>query len=169
MLKKLITTVVCLTALTLTSVSDTQSSDDYRWVVSLGGTGSTKTVADHNTTVGADLSVGYIGKLLLPVEGGVRQGFSYDDGAVFSTKPYADFTLFSFANKAFDVFIGGNVGITYGDIQANWTAAPEGGLRWWVKKDVSVLFRTEAPFQLDSGARFTDNVRYFLGFQVKFR
>lgn len=169
MFKKLIATIVCLTALTLASVADNQPTDDYGWVVSLGGSGSTVTVEDHDTAIGADLSVGYTGKLLLPLEGGIRQGFSYDNSAVFSTKAYADFTLFSFANKAFDVFVGGNVGIAYGDIQAAWTAAPEGGLRWWVKKDVAVLVRAEAPFQLDDGFRFTDNVRYFLGFQVKFR
>jgi len=169
MFKKLITTIVCLTALTLFSVAATEPSDDYGWVISLGGTGSTVTIDDHDTAVGADLSVGYTGKLLLPLEGGLRQGFSYDSSVVFSTKAYADFTLFSFAKKRFDVFAGGNVGLAYGDIQAAWTAAPEGGLRWWVKDDVSVLLRAEAPFQLDNGARFTDSVRYFLGFQVKFR
>ncbi len=168
MFKKLIATIVCLASLTLASSVSAQSINDYGWVISLGGSGSTATVEDHNTAIGADLSVGYTGKLLLPVEGGIRQGFSYDDSAVFSTKVYADFTLFSFANKAFDVFVGANVGIAYGDIQSVWTAAPEGGLRWWLKEDVAILLRAEAPFQLDSGAQFTDSVRYFLGFQVKF-
>lgn len=168
MFKKLIATIVCLASLTLASSVSAQSINDYGWVISLGGSGSTATVEDHNTAIGADLSVGYTGKLLLPVEGGIRQGFSYDDSAVFSTKVYADFTLFSFANKAFDVFVGANVGIAYGDIQSAWTAAPEGGLRWWLKEDVAILLRAEAPFQLDSGAQFTDSVRYFLGFQVKF-
>lgn len=168
MFRKLITTLVCLTALTLASVAATEPSDDYGWVVSLGGTGSTVTVDDLDTSIGADLSVGYTGKLLLPLEGGLRQGFSYDSSAVFSTKAYADFTLFSFAKERFDVFVGGNVGAVYGDVQTGWVAAPEGGLRWWVKKDVAVLLRAEAPFQLDSGVRFTDTVRYFLGFQVKF-
>jgi len=166
MFKKLIATVVCLSSLTLASLA---SDQPYGWVVSLGGTGSTVTVEDHDTAIGADLSVGYTGKLLLPLEAGLRQGFSYDNSAVFSTKAYADFTLFSFANKAFDVFVGGNVGAVYGDTQLGWVAAPEGGLRWWVKEDVSVLLRAEAPFQLNNNSGFTDNVRYFLGFQVRFR
>lgn len=169
MFRKLITTIVCLTSLTFASFAADKPSNDYGWVFSLGGTGSTATVEDHDTAVGADLSVGYTGKLLLPLEGGVRQGVSYDSSAVFSTKAYADFTLFSFASKRIDLFVGGNAGAVYGDVQTGWVAAPEGGLRWWVKDDVSVLLRAEAPFQLDSGARFTDSVRYFLGFQVKFR
>jgi hypothetical protein len=169
MFRKLIATIVCLTSLTLASLADGQPSDDYGWVISLGGSGSTATIDDHSTAIGADISVGYTGKLLLPLEAGLRQGFSYDNSAVFSTKAYADFTLFSFANKAFDVFVGGNVGAVYGDTQLGWVAAPEGGLRWWVKEDVSVLLRAEAPFQLNNDAGFTDNVRYFLGFQVRFR
>ncbi len=165
MIRKLIATIVCLTSLTLSSFA----VDDFGWVVSLGGAGTTATVGDHDTAVGADLSVGYTGKLLLPLEGGIRQGVSYDSTAVFSTKAYADFTLFSFARERFNLFVGANAGAVYGDVQAGWVAAPEAGLRWWVKDDVAILFRAEAPFQLDSGAEFTDSVRYFLGFQVKFR
>ena len=138
------------------------------WVISLGGAGSTTTTGNSDTLFGADLSVGYTGKLLLPLEGGVRQGISYDSTAVFSTKLYADWTLFSFATDRVDVFAGANAGLTYGDVQATWTAAPEAGLRLWVKHDVSVLLRAEFPFQLNDGAEYTDTVRYFLGFQVKF-
>jgi hypothetical protein len=137
------------------------------WVISLGGTGNTVTINDHDTTVGADISVGRTGTLLLPLEGGVRQGFSYDSTAVFSTKLYANWTLFSFATDRVDVFAGANAGATYGDIQTVWTAAPEAGLRLWVKQDVAVLLRAEFPFQLNDGAEFTDSVRYFLGFQVR--
>lgn len=139
------------------------------WVVSLGGAGSTATIGDHNTSVGVDLSVGRTGNLLLPLEAGVRQSFSYDSTAVYSTKLYADWTVLSVANNAVDVFVGGNAGLTYGDIQSVWTAAPEAGLRWWVKKDVAVLVRSEFPFQLNDRAEFSDSVRYFLGFQVSFK
>ena len=143
-------------------------STDYAWVVSLGGAGTTATVGDHETAVGADISIGHTGTLLLPVEVGVRQGVSYDSTAVFATKVYSDWTLVSLAQNTLDVFAGANVGVVYGDVQASWTAAPEAGLRWWVKQDVAVLVRAEAPFQLDSGAEFTDSVRYFIGFQVRF-
>lgn len=169
MFKKIIATVVCLSALALTSMAQSTNENEYGWVISLGGSGTTATVEDHDTTVGGDLSVGHTGKLLLPVEVGVRQGVSYDSSAVFSTKAYADFTVFSVFDKKVDFFVGGNVGAIYGDVQALWVAAPEGGFRWWVKDDVSVLLRAEAPFQLDDGTRFTDSVTYFLGFQVKFK
>ena len=139
------------------------------WVVSLGGVGETVTTGDTDTVFGADLSVGYTGKLLLPLEAGVRQGVSYDgDSTVFSTRLYGDWTLVSVAKDTVDVFVGANAGLTYGDLQTVWTAAPEAGVRWWVKDDVAVLFRAEFPFRLNDGAEYTDSVRYFLGFQVKF-
>jgi len=139
------------------------------WVISLGGVGSTETTGNGDTVFGVDLSVGHTGNLLLPFEGGVRQGISYDSGAVFSTKLYADWTLFSFASNRIDVFAGANAGVTYGDISAVWTAAPETGLRFWVKHDVAVLFRAEFPFRLNDDAEYTDTVKYFLGFQVSFK
>jgi hypothetical protein len=139
------------------------------WVVSLGGVGESVTAGDTETVFGVDLSVGYTGQLLLPLEAGVRQGVSYDgDGTVLNTRLYGDWTLVSLAKNTFDVFAGANVGVTYGDLQSVWTAAPEAGLRWWVKDDVSILFRAEFPFRLNDGAEFTDSIRYFVGFQVKF-
>lgn len=138
------------------------------WVISLGGAGSTTTTGNSDTVVGADLSVGRTGNLLLPLEGGVRQGISYDNTAVFSTKLYADWTVFSLAADRIDIFAGANAGLTYGDISATWSASPEAGFRVWVKDDVSVLFRAEFPFQLNDGAKYTDTVKYFLGFQIKF-
>lgn len=138
------------------------------WVISLGGVGSTATTANNDTVFGADLSVGYTGNLLLPLEAGIRQGISYDSSAVFSTRVYADWTLFSIFNDRFDVFVGANAGVTYGDIQSVWTAAPEAGFRVWVKQDVAILARSEFPFRLNDGAEFSDSVRYFVGFLVKF-
>lgn len=138
------------------------------WVISLGGVGDTTTTGNGGTAFGVDLSVGRTGNLLLPLEGGLRQSVSYDDTAVYSTKLYADWTLFSFAAERVDVFAGANAGFTYGDVQATWTVAPEAGLRLWVKNDVAILFRSEFPFQLNDGAEFADTVRYFLGFQIKF-
>lgn len=139
------------------------------WVISLGGAGSSTTTGNSDTTFGADLSVGRTGTLLLPLEAGVRQGISYDTTAIFSTKLYADWTVLSLAQNTLDVFVGANAGLTYGDIQTVWNAAPEAGLRWWLKKDVAFLVRAEFPFQLNDGADYTDTVRYFLGFQVSFK
>jgi hypothetical protein len=137
------------------------------WTVSLGGVGSTVTRGDVGTAFGADLSIGRTGKSFLPVEGGIRQGISYDGNSttLATTKLYIDWTLLTV--KKVDVFAGGNVGVTYGNTKPQWEIAPEAGLRWWVKNDVAVLARTEVPFDLD-GWGFKDTVRYFLGFSVKF-
>lgn len=161
---KLLVGAVCALSL----VTSTMAATDT--VVSLGGVGTTATTSDAPTNVGFDVSVGLTGNFLLPLEGGVRQSVVWDseDSAVFSTRAYADWTLFSLAKNTLDVFVGANAGATYGDLQTVWTAAPEAGLRWWVKDDVSILFRSEFPFRLNDGAEFTDRVVYFLGFQVKF-
>lgn len=141
------------------------------WVISLGGVGQTATASETSTALGLDISIGRTGFLLLPVEAGVRQNvaWSTDDSGVFSTRVYSDWTLFSLkGNTKFDYFVGANAGLTYGDVQSFWTAAPETGFRWWLRKDVSVLGRAEFPFRLSDGAEFTETITYFLGFQVKF-
>ena len=143
----------------------TEASAD--WVISLGGVGSTLTAGNDTTTFGVDLSVGRTGELLLPVEYGVRQSISYGDSDTFlNTRVYGDWTLFTLKPLKLDVFVGGNVGLQYGNIKPSWEIAPEAGMRWWLKKDVAVLGRVEVPWDLD-GWVFKDSVRYFLGFQVK--
>jgi hypothetical protein len=136
------------------------------WTVSLGGVGSSVTSGDTATVFGADLSVGRTGKLLLPLEGGLRQSISYDgDDTLLTTRVYLDWTLFTV--KTVDVFAGGNVGLQYGNTTPSWEIAPEAGVRWWLKDDVAVLARAEYPFDMD-GWEQKDVFRYFLGFQVKF-
>lgn len=140
-----------------------------QWVLSLGGSGSTTTTGDSQSLFGADISIGRTGHLLLPLEGGLRQSFGYDsrdDGTtLFTTRGYLDATLFTY--KKLDLFAGGSVGLTYGNTKPLWEAGPEAGLRFWIKKDVSILGRVEYPFDLDN-ARSKDFLRYFLGLQVKF-
>lgn len=174
MMKKMIGIMAAVTTLTLSAISadttnTTTSLAPEAWVVSLGGVGQTATTENSPTAVGVDLSVGRTGHLLLPLEFGVRQSVSWDseDSANFSTKLYSDFTLFTVAQETLDVFVGANVGIAYGDMQAEYSAAPEAGLRWWVKRDVAVLLRVEAPFRLNDTPEFTDTLRYFLGFQIR--
>lgn len=175
-MKKLITLVLLtLTASSVFSgqtnaVASVNNASDEAWVVSLGGAGSTTTTGDTKTALGADLSIGRTGHLLLPIEVGLRQSaaWSSDSSGVYSTRAYSDFTVLSIAQNTLDVFVGANIGITYGDVQSFWTAAPEAGLRWWVKKDVAVLGRAEFPFSISDDAKFTDTVKYFLGFQIRF-
>lgn len=137
------------------------------WVFTLGGVGQSRTSGDVGTSFGADISIGRTGHLLLPLEAGLRQGFSYDGDSttLFTTKLYSDWTLLQY--KKLDVFGGANVGLTYGNTKPQWEIAPEAGLRYWLKKDVAVVGRAEFPFDLDGWAA-KDTVRYFLGLQVKF-
>jgi len=159
---KWMVSTVCAVGLAMSSVG----LADEAWTVSLGGSGASVTKGDVNTVFGADLSVGRTGKLLLPVEGGLRQSVGFDRSDILATTGlYLDWTLFTV--KTVDVFAGGNVGVTYGNTAAQWEIAPEAGVRWWVKNDVAVLGRVETPFDLD-GWGFKDTVRYFVGFQVKF-
>ena len=173
MMKKLMATFVCLATLAISALAaDTNTvaaASDEAWVVSLGGVGSTATTGNTTTAFGVDLSVGRTGHLLLPIEVGVRQSvaWSSDDSGVYSTRLYSDWTVLSVAQKTLDVFVGANVGITYGDVQSFWNASPEAGLRWWVKKDVAILGRAEFPFRISDEAKFTDTVAYFVGFQVR--
>ena len=158
--------IAFVATLTVSAFADTNSTE--RWTVSLGGAGATTTVSNGTTGVGADIGVGYLTKVLLPLEVGVRQGVTYsNDDVILNSRVYGDFTVLSVFNKRVDLFVGGNVGATYGGSDVDWTIAPEAGLRWWLKRDVGVVARAEVPFNLE-GWDYQNTVRYFLGFQVKF-
>jgi opacity protein-like surface antigen len=138
-----------------------------KWAVSLGGAGATTTDGDAVTGFGFDLSVGRYGKVLLPVEFGLRQGLTYTDSdVVLNTRVYNDWTLFTVAKK-FDVFAGGNVGLSYGNTKPVWTIAPEAGFRWWLKDTVAVVGRVEVPFDMVEW-EYNDTLRYYVGFLVRF-
>jgi hypothetical protein len=138
------------------------------WTFALGGAGATTTSGDSQTAFGVDLAVGRTGKILLPVEFGVRQGIAYNtetDNGVFDTRLFADFTLFSVS--AVDVFAGANAGLTYGDVSATWTVAPEAGLRFFLKDDVAVVGRVEYPYDI-TNSRWQNTLRYTVGLRVNF-
>lgn len=137
------------------------------WVFSLGGAGSTVTTSGGDTAFGVDLGLGRTGHLLLPIEAGVRQSVSYNDGStLLNTRLYNDWTLLSGFNKRVDLFAGGAVGLQYGNQTPSWELAPEAGVRLWLKKDVAVLARAEVPFDVD-GWKYKETVRYFVGLSVK--
>lgn len=164
-MSNIVKSVLC--ALCVFSLSSAAfAADENEWTLSLGGTGKTLTNAGGGTSLGAELSLGRTGELLLPLEAGVRQSVSYADAVtILSTSIYADWTILNV--KSLDVFVGGNVGITYGNTTPVWMAAPEGGVRFWVKEDVAILLRAEVPFDL-TNETFNDTVRYTLGFRVDF-
>ena len=136
------------------------------WVIGLNGVGSTVTKGDTTSAFGAEVTIGRNGHLLFPVEAGIRQGVSYSSGnggsTVLSTKVYSDWTVVSY--KRLDLFGGANIGLQYGNTPLTWTASPEVGARYWVKKDVAVVGRAEYPFDLVTGKN--DTLRYSLGFAV---
>lgn len=162
--------LVCLLAVNV-QAADKPLFEPEGWTLSLGGSGGTTLSGDAKSAFGATIDLGHTGHLLLPLQGGLRQTFNYGDGedgdaeVLFDSKLYLDATLFTIAKKV-DVFAGGNVGIHYGNTPLLWQAAPEAGLRWWIKKDVSIVGRVEYPFDLNNG-RAMEVLNYFLGFQIK--
>lgn len=154
---------------TANAATNTTETVKEQWALTLSGVGSTATSGDKSTAVGADISIGRTGHLLLPLEAGVRQKFAYsthNDDVVAGTALYSDFTLFTLFKKV-DMFVGGNVGAAYGNTPFVWTAAPEAGLRFWLKKDVALYGRAEFPFNLNS-VKFNETITYVLGLQVRF-
>lgn len=155
--------------LTTTVMASELFGPEENWVLSLGGQGATTTTGDSQTAFGATIDLGHTGHLVLPIQAGVRQGVAYDstDEATFlDTKVYLDFTVVKLFSDKLDVFLGGNIGITYGNTPLYWSGGPEGGVRWWIKKDIAILGRVEYPFDINN-SRAEDVLRYFIGFQVK--
>lgn len=144
--------------------------DDQQWTFSIGGGGATGLKSDSETAFGLNLQVGRTTQLVLPFEFGLRQGISYasegDDTTLLTTRVYADWTLLSY--KRVDLFAGGNIGATYGNISPEWAVAPEAGLRFWLKDNIGVEGRVEFPFSIGDDTRFQDTMTYTVGLKVKF-
>lgn len=163
--------LVCLLAISSYAADERSLFDPNGWTVSLGGSGGSALSGDSEAAFGVTVDVGHTGYLLLPFQVGMRQSFSYGDTentgsqTLLDTKLYWDTTLYTIAKKV-DIFLGGNVGIRYGNTTLLWEAAPEAGLRWLLKDDVSIVGRVEYPFDLNHG-RGSEVLRYFLGFQIK--
>lgn len=165
----LVTSTVAADSTVATVKSDTAQTQAESWTLTLGGVGATATDNNGATAFGADISLGRTGKLLFPVEAGVRQSVSYADGStILNTRLYSDWTVVSIIKKKVDFFVGGNIGILYGNMTPEWAVAPEGGLRWWVKDDVAIVGRAEAPFAIGNDLTFENGVKYFLGLRVDF-
>lgn len=144
--------------------------DDQQWTFAIGGGGATGLESDSETVFGLNLQLGRTTQLVLPFEFGVRQSLGFasegEDTTLFSTKVYADWTLLSY--KGLELFAGGNIGATYGDISTAWTAAPEAGLRLWLKENVGIEGRVEFPFDIGDDTVFQDTMAYTIGLKMKF-
>ncbi len=142
------------------------------WTFSLSGQGNStlnNNSTYKNSNVGAEFQLGYITKIVLPAEVGVRQVIGYSDsqGANWnlSTKAFSDWTLIRLGNLEADA--GGNFGTTYGNQPGNWSAAPEIVGRIYLKKDVDVFGRVEYPYDITKGAS-QDTLTYTIGLRVRF-
>lgn len=144
--------------------------DDQQWTFMIGGSGATGLKSDSETAFGLNLQLGRTTQLVLPFEFGVRQSVGFasegEDTTLFTTKVYADWTLLSY--KRLDLFAGGNIGATYGNTSPLWTAAPETGLRYWLKNDVGIEGRLEFPFDIGDNTKFQNAMTYTIGLKVKF-
>lgn len=159
------------------------SLDASQWTLSLAGVGSSQTTETKNSALGGELSLGHTGKLILPIEVGIRQGFSYDSANAskctstpqdantktenysFSTRGFVDVTVLKLGNLEFDA--GANLGTRYGDTRMDFTAGPEGVVRLYLKEDIDIFGRAEYRFDLAS-ATSENKLRYVLGVRVKF-
>ena len=102
----------------------------------------TVTTSKNNSVIGLSVGLGYTGKLGMPYEVGIRQGFGYSSdtsSGVFDTVLYNDWTLVTY--KKIELFAGANVGVTYGDTTTTWSAGPEAGVRVWLAKNVDISGR----------------------------
>jgi hypothetical protein len=145
------------------------------WVFTLAGVGATTTANDSESAFGVSLSVGRDLTLFgTKDEVGVRQTFAYasPDGGTFlgSTRLYADVCVFCFnltKDIPVEVYVGGNVGPTYGNTPLTWVAAPEAGVDVWLAKNVAIDARIDYPFNLNRG-HSEDVLEYVLGVKFKF-
>lgn len=171
-MKKLISLVICLTALTFAAQG--QYSDSH-WNFSLSGGGVTATGGAKNTTFANEFGMTYNGLFGLPMqfETGLRQGISYSSvtgtGGVWGRTAIPvdwNFTIY----KNLKAFVGFESSAAYGDsMYARWAVSPEVGFRYYVKDDVYLFTRVNYDFVLNSNVgRDEDAIRYGIGIAFSF-
>jgi hypothetical protein len=168
---KLVLTMLACLAFALQGNSQTNKVErQENWTFGIGGVGSTSTKGDGLSAFGLGLDIGRTGKLLLPIQTGVRQSISYlnDEGSqtLLTTAIYNDWTFLTF--KSIELFGGANVACTYGNTKPLWVLAPEAGTRWNVKDDVAIVGRIQYGFDLNNNARQQNALGYQIYVQFKF-
>jgi hypothetical protein len=132
------------------------AADDYYgfrsgdWDLQLGGTGGSSRNWNGGN-VAATASLGYL--LTDNLELSVRQSLLVSDSrGSQNIKNGATAVAFdvNFATGPVVPFLGVNFGRLYGDtVVDSWNAAPEGGVKWFVKRDAYVLAMAEYAIQFE--------------------
>ena len=151
----------CLGAL----AADTNS---YPWLLTLSGGGNTTLNSGGSTAIGLDVGVGKEGKILLPVEAGIRQGVHYvsnGDDVVFDSKLYFD--VFPIKFHRFEVGAGINGGVVYGNTPIVYSVAPEGVVRLWITEKAGIFGSVDYPFDLGKQV-LGDRLTYKVGLIIRF-
>lgn len=170
-IKSLIAVLAIFSLVTTSVVAQTNAStsaSESQTILTLAGTGQTTTTGEPQTGAGFEISLGKTGKVILPVEIGVRQRVTYiTDGNEFDfgTKIYSDFTLLKLGSL--ELQAGGNVGATYGDKSLAFSISPEVVGKLFLKEDVFAFVRVEYPYDLTNG-RSENRLDYSLGLGVSF-
>jgi hypothetical protein len=175
-IKTLVAALVATALFTTAAVAATNApavtvpaADKGDWTLTLAGAGTTSTKGATETSIGAELGIGHTGKLILPLEAGFRQKFSYDSAGnnsyVHQTKVYTDFTVLKLWQV--ELQAGANAAFSYGDIASAWTVSPEAVAKLYLKKDVWAFGRVEYPYDLTKGT-WQNQLVYTLGVGLSF-
>lgn len=140
--------------------------------VTISGAGSNDKEFNNGSFV---LDVGYGRYLSDLIEVGIRQSASYTDRHSHdwngSTRLFADF---NFGDGNMVPFVGANIGGVYGDtVKDTFEAAPEAGLKWYLKNDVFLQLLAEYQFFFDKSDEADDAFKdgqfvYTLGLGVAY-
>lgn len=159
--------VTTMVAANVQAADYTNVIDDGQWAVTLAGSGASTTKGESHSVFATELGIGHTVDILFPAEAGIRQSFGIaDDTTVFGTRVYNDWTILKY--QKFELAAGGSIGADYGDRPTAWSGAPEVVVKWWLKSDVAAFGRVEYPINLDSSGEDYDQLRYVVGFSVRF-
>jgi opacity protein-like surface antigen len=174
-IKTLVAALVATALFTTAAVAATNApavtvpaADKGDWTLTLAGSGATTLSGVSQSDVGLELGVGHTGKVLLPVELGVRQTIAYNSKPAslgFNSKIYADFTLIKVWNV--ELQAGANAGVAYGDTAFTYSVAPEAVAKLYLKKDIWAFGRVEYPYDISAGTS-KNTLVYTIGLGLSF-
>lgn len=173
-MKKLMAVIVSMVAFVTSVMSADSAFDTNAWSLTISGVGNTA-VNGGATAFGTDVGVSYAGAFGLPaqLDTGLRQGIYYVNNTTGDTiggrtALFGDWNVQLY--KKLYAFAGAEVASQYGFGKTKWTAGPEVGVKYFVKKDVYLYGQVNYNFQLnDRKGSDLDNLSYGLGLGLRFK